>query len=213
VVQPASTTVEDEAVLRIYTIPTTPQRAAALAFELTEQLEPLAGTQVETTFGVLHVGWAPSSRWGRDMPTVAGKLRMPGMRKVWDLEFAADGPPQAWLPIVRGCDGLSRAQERALEDLMNALGEWYQRTQEWTVGAVGYGSSSLVALESLAAKEKVTLGVFTKRHYQRIFDDLTIAMLPVGSAEREIAVQLRQGGWDGSMKDLLATAKLLAAAS
>jgi hypothetical protein len=55
------------------------------------------------------------------MPTVAGKLRMPGMRKVWALEFAAGGPPQAWLPIVRGCDGLSRAQERGLGDRCRPL--------------------------------------------------------------------------------------------
>jgi hypothetical protein len=205
--------VEDESVTRVYTIPTTPQRAAAVAAELSEQLEALAGTRVETPFGVLEVVWRPSTRWGGSKPTVTGQLRMPGKRKVWDLDLDPYGPPEAWGTTVRDCDGLSRAQANALEELMTAFGEWHHRTQKWTVGAVGYGSASLVALEDLARKDQVKLGEYSRKHYARIFTDLTIAMLPAGAPERDIAVQLRRDGWGGTTRELLDATKLLAAAS
>lgn len=112
---------------------------------------------------------------------------------------------------MRNGNELSRAQAKALAELMAALGEWYHRTQNWTVGAVGYSSASLITLERLAARDGLKVGEQTRKHVQRKFDDLTIAMLPDGTPLREVAVRLYRDGWDGSMKDLLAAAKLLAA--
>lgn len=192
----------------VYTTPADQADARRLLEHVDVELEALHRQQVDTPFGVL------TSHWDGEKLTISGELKRPAARKVWNLVFRPYGPVIAWGSDVAG-EPPTRAQWRIIGTLLSDLHDWQESCQDRTLAVAGHAMTVRPFLVAMTERPQETaqFGPISMALFQRSLDALTVAALPGGSPQRELALQLLRDQWTGSVTELLDAADLLAASA